>query len=39
VPFTRYFYEYEKLRPLEEIDNDIKRLEKEISDLLKEVTG
>nr|WP_286170390.1 class I SAM-dependent DNA methyltransferase [Halocella sp. SP3-1] len=39
IPFTRYFYEYEELRPLEEIDNDIKELEKEILDLLKEVTG
>jgi type I restriction enzyme M protein len=38
IPFTRYFYEYEKLRPLEEIDNDIKKLEKEILELLKEVT-
>lgn len=39
IPFTRYFYEYEELRPLEEIDNDIKELEEEILDLLKEVTG
>jgi type I restriction enzyme M protein len=38
IPFTRYFYEYEKLRPLEEIDNNIKKLEKEILELLREVT-
>ena len=39
ITFTRYFYEYEELRPLEEIDNDIKGLEKEIMELLEEVTG
>lgn len=37
IPFTRYFYEYEELRPLEEINSDIKGLEKEILDLLGEV--
>ena len=39
IPFTRFFYEYEKLRPLEEIDSDIKELEEDILELLKEVTG
>jgi len=39
IPFTRYFYEYEELRPLEEIDKDIKEVEEEILDLLGEVTG
>ncbi|GAB6100631.1 class I SAM-dependent DNA methyltransferase [Halanaerocella petrolearia] len=38
IPFTRYFYEYEELRDLEEIDNDIKELEDEILGLLSEVT-
>ncbi|SDL52996.1 type I restriction-modification system subunit M [Halarsenatibacter silvermanii] len=39
IPFTRYFYEYEELRSLEEIDNDIDELKDEILDLLEEVTG
>ncbi|SFR17318.1 type I restriction-modification system subunit M [Desulfoscipio geothermicus] len=38
IPFTRHFYEYKPLRPLEEIDKEIKQLENEILELLKEVT-
>jgi type I restriction enzyme M protein len=38
VPLTRHFYEYVPPRPLAEIDAEIKALEKEIQDLLGEVT-
>ena len=38
IPFTRYFYEYVPPRPLEEIDAELKELEKEIQRLLSEVT-
>jgi type I restriction enzyme M protein len=38
VPFTRHFYVYTPPRPLAEIDAEIKRLEGEIQQLLKEVT-
>ncbi len=38
VPLTRHFYVYKPPRPLEEIDAEIKGLEKEIQDLLAEVT-
>ena len=38
INFNRYFYEYQPPRPLEEIEADIKTLEKEIMDILKEVT-
>ena len=37
VSLTRYFYEYKPLRPLEEIDGDIKKLEGEILELLREL--
>ena len=37
ISFTRYFYEYKSLRPLEAIDSDIKKLENEIIEILKEV--
>ena len=30
IPFTRYFYEYEKLRPFKDIMIEIEKLEKEI---------
>lgn len=36
IPFTRHFYEYTPMRPLEEIEEDIRVLEKEISELLKQ---
>jgi type I restriction enzyme M protein len=39
ISFTRYFYQYQPPRPLEEIDADIKKVEAEILDLLKEVAG
>ncbi|MEU3621055.1 restriction endonuclease subunit M [Amycolatopsis coloradensis] len=38
VPLTRHFYKYVPPRPLAEIDAEIKQLEKEIQDLLIEVT-
>ncbi len=31
IPFTRQFYKYKPLRPLEEIDAEIKQLQKEIT--------
>lgn len=39
IPFTRHFYVYEPMRPLEEIDAEIRELEAEILELLKEVAG
>ncbi|HNX49943.1 MAG TPA: N-6 DNA methylase, partial [Thermoanaerobaculaceae bacterium] len=39
IPFNRHFYVYEPPRPLEAIEADIKRLEGEITELLKEVTA
>ncbi len=39
IPLNRHFYRYEPPRPLEVIESDIKRLEREILDLLKEVTS
>ncbi len=38
INFNRYFYQYQPPRPLEEIEADIKALEKEIMDMLREVT-
>jgi type I restriction enzyme M protein len=38
IPLTRHFYKYELPRPLEEIDEEIRRLEAEIQALLDEVT-
>ena len=32
IPFTRHFYVYKPLRPLEEIDKEIQQLQKEISE-------
>ncbi|PSW02566.1 type I restriction-modification system subunit M [Photobacterium lipolyticum] len=37
IPFNRHFYEYEPPRKLEDIEADIKGLEKEIIDMLAEV--
>jgi len=37
INFNRYFYTYEPPRPLEEIEVDIKKLEGEIIDMLREV--
>jgi len=34
ISFTRYFYEYKPLRPLEEINNEIQALEEEIMGML-----
>jgi type I restriction enzyme M protein len=38
IPLTRHFYRYVPPRPLEEIDAEIKALEAEIQELLREVT-
>ena len=38
IPFNRHFYEYEPPRPLEQIESDIEKLEKEIISMLREVT-
>jgi len=38
IPLTRHFYRYVPPRPLEEIDAEIKHLESEIQELLREVT-
>ncbi len=37
IPFTRHFYVYKPLRPLEEIDAEIRQLQKEISVGLQEL--
>jgi len=39
IPFTRYFYVYKPLRPLEEIDKELKENQKEIVKLQNEVVG
>jgi len=39
INFNRYFYVYEPPRPLEEIEADIRALESEILNLLREVAG
>lgn len=39
INFTKYFYQYEPLRPLEEITNDLLELEKESEHLMKEIIG
>jgi len=38
IPLTRHFYIYKPLRTLEEIDSDIKKLENEMLDMLKNIT-
>ena len=39
IPLNRHFYVYEPPRPLEEIESDLRTLEREIADLLAEVTA
>lgn len=39
IPFTRYFYKYEELRPLADIMLEIEELEKEIQVEIKKVIG
>ena len=39
INFNRYFYQYTPPRPLEEIEAEIKVLEREIMDMLREVAG
>ena len=39
INFNRYFYVYEPPRPLEEIQEDIREIETEILELLREVAG
>jgi len=38
INFNRYFYKYTPPRPLNEIEADLKKIEKEIADMLAEVT-
>lgn len=38
IPLTRHFYQYVPPRPLEEIDEEIRALEDEIQELLREVS-
>ncbi len=37
VPFTKHFYKYEPLRPLQEIEADIRHLQKESEGLLEDI--
>lgn len=39
IPFARYFYRYQPPRPLEEIDNELHEVTREILTLLEEVAG
>lgn len=39
INFNRYFYRYTPPRPLEEIDAELKALEAEIAELLKEIAA
>ncbi len=39
IPLTRHFYRYEPPRPLEEIDADLKKIEKRIVTMLREVVA
>jgi len=38
INFNRYFYKYTPPRPLKDIESDLKKIEKEIADMLSEVT-
>jgi type I restriction enzyme M protein len=39
INFNRYFYKYTPPRPLEEIEVDIKSVEKDVLEMLREVAG
>ena len=39
INFNRYFYQYQPPRELEDIEADIRDLEKDILAMLREVTG
>lgn len=39
IPFTRYFYKYESLRPFDEIMKEIEKLESEIAQEIRKVLG
>jgi type I restriction enzyme M protein len=39
INFNRYFYQYQPPRPLEEIEADIKSIERDILQMLREVAG
>ena len=39
INFNRYFYKYTPPRPLEEIEADIKGVEKDVLEMLREVAG
>jgi len=39
INFTKYFYKYKPLRPLDEINKDLLKLEEETEGLLKEIIG
>lgn len=39
INFNRYFYKYTPPRPLEEIEADLKKIEQEIADMLRNVVG
>ena len=39
INFNRYFYVYRPPRPLEEIEADIQRVEKEIAEMLQEMAS
>jgi type I restriction enzyme M protein len=38
INFNRYFYDYEPPRPLGEIEEDIEKAERQIVDMIQEVT-
>jgi type I restriction enzyme M protein len=39
INFNRYFYKYTPPRQLEEIETDIKAIEKDVLEMLREVAG
>jgi type I restriction enzyme M protein len=39
INFNRYFYKYTPPRPLEDIERELKAVEKDIADMLGEVAG